>query len=1144
MKVQRLLLPATLVFGLAAYSQSISREANQGKMLQSPPSDYGLAALPLFMFTDKKNNNFPENKISIDRNNVTLQMIFREVRKTTGREYYASQNVLSLSKRIDIHLTNVSLETFLAFIMSRFPVQCTPVGKIIIIKLNTFIYDRISCQVFDSLNIPVHGGFILVKGNHEPHFYDKNGVTHIENVTGLDTLVVYAEGLNSIEVPIESENMTIILKGKAGTLPTYKLTLKNGIRETPADMVTGSAVIPNMDYYYNRNPNPNIVRRLQAISVLAPTSEGNITGITPGSLRGLNSFTGNRNALTVVNGHVLLVNTDNINPNDVDTIYLNRDADAASPWGTSASNGVVYFDLKKGITSGQRLSFFSSFTYITPPNLHYQKGLTATNFIDLQKRAFKANEPQAWSPVYDVLNNKPDSSESILGKWSNNDLKRDLQKAGYQYGVLQQYSLSIQTGTPKIQVYLSAGIDRYKPVEKVNSWNRETSLLNATFQNGAWQAQATVSLAHIKYRKNLIKLPNTLPYINLWDENGDPAPLPAPRTTTDSNFLNSDFVYQNEAALANHVTTQLYQSYLVKLSYQTQFNLKASVNYQFSHTTYDDYEQHELASYYTRTITNLYRQNNNGVISWPITPGDIDDRVTMAAGIHSLRGQLDYLKKFSNFGISGLLGIERRSYDLLGHASRNYVANLSSYSSPIDYSTLFDLTNGKKARIPYINNPLDSADHLFGYYGSGTLSYQERYSLSVNARTDRMNRFSRDQNRKGIGMWSIGTSWHISNESFYNAKNIFSDLKLRVTCGQNGNVDYSIPPFNSIQSAINQGTVYSYAVASTQQIGWEKLFMINAGIDFKTHFVSGSVDLYRKKGWDLLQYTAWNPTVGTSIAKSNSGSLKGGGLDLNLQSNQLTLSGKLKFSLALLLAHTTNKVTSDDGIIRPAQDYTNPGTYIPRKGFPAEAIYAYRYGGLNENGAPKGFLNGQSSEEYSKITGATDGSTIDYIGSATPTTVANMTQSLHYRSFTLSWLIILKTGYYVWTPALNYFKLLQQAGGDAPGYESRYQNTGDKGHTDVPALQFPINYTAMQFYEGSNVHVVKGDHMKLQDIQVCYQHNIKKHPKFPFKSFEASLTAANLGIIWRANTKGIDPDIPIGNLPQPRSMNLTLKLTY
>jgi hypothetical protein len=1098
----------------------------------------------------RKNNAFPEEKITIDLNNVTLHLIFKEVRRKTGRQYIAEQNVISLSKRINIHLTDVSIKQLLDYIMQQFPVKCALVGQIITVALKTFSYERISCLVVDSSRKPVPGAIILVKGIHEPHTCDKNGITNIYNVTGLDTLVVYAEKLNNLEIPVESDKMTIVLKGRSGTLAPYQLNYKNGIKEEPAATASGSFVIPDMDLYHNRNQDPNIIMRLRWISIPFPTNQGNLDGATAYSFRGRTSFAVNRNALTVFNGHAQAVSTDNFNPIDIDTIYLGRDAEALALWGAVSGSTAWIFEPKKGISSGRKFNLYSSCRFTDRPNLHYQQGLTAAMQIELEKKAFEADAPMAWSPVTDLLtkvkNGSIDSAlaTAILQKWGANDLKSDLIKAAYQPALLQQYGLSFQTGTPKIQVYTSIGIDDQKPVEKGDRFTRFTTVLNVTYQNAGWEAQAMVNMAYIRNRQNAVKMRSNLPYLSLWTENGDAATLPVPNTNTDSNFLPADYVYNHETALADHISRQFYQSYTVKAGYQFRFGLKATVNYQFSHTNYNDGEQHPLASFFTRSLINKFRQNNNGNISWPVPVGDIADKVTMESFIHSLRGQLDFKKKINQFTLSALAGVERRSYDMNGHAIRNYATNVSVYPTPVDYSTLFELSTapGQYSRVPNINSPLDSANHLFGYYSGSTVSYQDKYSFSLSMREDFMNRFSASRNGKGIGLWAAGASWHISNESFYHGKDIFSDLKLRFTVGQNGNVDFSIPPYHSIQSATTQGTVYNYAVANTQQIGYEKLLMINAGIDFRTAFLWGSIDVYHKKGWDLLQDMAWNPTAGTNVAKGNSGALKGGGLDLDLQSKRFSIANELKYSTTLLLAYTTNKVTSDGGIKRPAQDYTNPDSYIPRKGYPAEAIYAFPYGGLNEEGAPRGYLDGSLSEQYFSILSATDGSTLNYVGSATPVMVANSTHSLHYRSFTLSWLFTLRTGYYVRTPPLNYFKLLQRTGGDAPGYNDRWQNKDAK--TDIPALSFPIDIGAMQFYEGSRANVIKGDHIRWQDIQLGYQWENTHRPRFPFKKLEAYLTVANLGIIWRANNKGIDPDIPAGGHPTPRSTALTLNLTF
>ena len=135
-----------------------------------------------------------------------------------------------------------------------------------------------------------------------------------------------------------------------------------------------------------------------------------------------------------------------------------------------------------------------------------------------------------------------------------------------------------------------------------------------------------------------------------------------------------------------------------------------------------------------------------------------------------------------------------------------------------------------------------------------------------------------------------------------------------------------------------------------------------------------------------------------------------------------------------------------------------------------------------------------------------------------------------------------KLGYSVWKPALNYYKLLMGLGGEGLGFENRWQKPGQEKDTKIPALNY--DYNAMTFYESSSDNVVKGDHLRLQWIQIDYHRDMKKSKEYVFKSFECSLTANNLGILLRANKDRIDPEVPLGCMPNGRSLTLTFKLSY
>ncbi|HEY8898226.1 MAG TPA: hypothetical protein VIM79_25540, partial [Niastella sp.] len=577
---------------------------------------------------------------------------------------------------------------------------------------------------------------------------------------------------------------------------------------------------------------------------------------------------------------------------------------------------------------------------------------------------------------------------------------------------------------------------------------------------------------------------------------------------------------------------------------------KASLAYQHSIYSKSDEQLHKLGSFFTRDLVNQYSQldSSGKVVSWPVPRGDIFGGNDVTARISNLRAQLDYSLSKKNVAVAALAGIDRRSFDLKGKEYTIYGKNLPAGSFTMNYDSMYTLSSGARSKIPKPIQPYDSADHFFSYYGSAFVTFKDRYTFSANVRRDWSNRFSPGLNRKGIGLWSVGMGWNIDKEPFFKS-NFINKLKLRASYGVNGNIDYSIIPTHSIQS-VNNGEVYTYATPSTQQIGWEKTSMLNVGIDIKNRFITSSIDYYLKQGSDLLQYSPRNPVTGTSIVKDNSGSLKGKGLDVDLQIKPIGISKKISYSTGFILAHSTNKTTSNSGIKKAASEMIDPYAYAPIKGYPADALFAYRFAGLSStNGAPVGYIKGDTSTNYTKIMGETDGSSLQYVGSAVPTTGINWVNSIHFMErWSLSAMISGRFGYWVRKPALNYANILDGIGGEAPGFNSRWQKAGDEKITSIPKLDFPANNNnynnAMAFYEGSRANVVEGDHIRLQYVQIAYQYEKGEHAKFPFQRLECFLTASNLGIIYRKNKDNIDPDVPLNGYPAGRSLTLTLKLSY
>jgi hypothetical protein len=192
-------------------------------------------------------------------------------------------------------------------------------------------------------------------------------------------------------------------------------------------------------------------------------------------------------------------------------------------------------------------------------------------------------------------------------------------------------------------------------------------------------------------------------------------------------------------------------------------------------------------------------------------------------------------------------------------------------------------------------------------------------------------------------------------------------------------------------------------------------------------------------------------------------------------------------------------------------------------GYPVRSVFAYRFAGLDTAGRPLGYVDGKTSTEYATIQNSVNRSDLRFYGSMVPRFFGSLRNTVSYRNLSFSFNIIYKFNYFFRRPGIDYSNLF--AGGfQMPDFSSRWQKKGDELITTVPAMLYPGNGIGDNFYANSEALVEKGDHIRLQDLQFSVLLAKKKLPRLPFKNISINLYASNLGIIWRANQRGLDPE--------------------
>jgi hypothetical protein len=221
---------------------------------------------------------------------------------------------------------------------------------------------------------------------------------------------------------------------------------------------------------------------------------------------------------------------------------------------------------------------------------------------------------------------------------------------------------------------------------------------------------------------------------------------------------------------------------------------------------------------------------------------------------------------------------------------------------------------------------------------------------------------------------------------------------------------------------------------------------------------------------------------------------------------------------------------------------------LPVKGKPLYGVYSYRWGGLDSNGNPQGYLDDTLSTNYTRILNSSSFGNLVFHGSLRPVWFGSVRNTISWKGFSLSANVTFKLKYFFRRSSVNLSYLKNISGMYVhEDYEKRWQKAGDENTTSIPSLVYN-NANRNSFYQGSSVLIEKGDHIRLQDISLQYTFSKQAMTKLPFGQVQLYMYANNLGILWRANDQNIDPDF-IDNgvqlaIPNPKTISLGVRLIF
>lgn len=1117
--------------------------------------------------------------ISLSVKNEPIAKVFKQVQKQSGYLFWYKNTSLNKAATVTLAIKNATLNEALDKILSDQPLTYQIVDRTIVISPKAKPVQEttrreiklinVNGKVTDENDKPLPGASVRVKGTDKVAITNSEGDYSLSNVDENAVLQVSFIGYTTFEIPVSSSAIAVI-KLNPLVSKLNEVIVSTGFQDIPKERATGSfSKVDNATY--NRQVSTDVISRLKGIapSLNFDQRSQNHTYL---SIRGRSTIYGNDQPLIVVDNFPYDGDLNNLNPNDIQDVSILKDAAAASIWGVRAGNGVIVITTRKGrINQPMRVDFSSNITLGEKPNLYYQSQMNPSDFIDIEKMLFDkgyynsiiantATSPPI-SPVVDILLQQRNGTISVnqantqIDELRHYDLRNDLTKYFYQQTLNQQYALNLSGGSAKHIFYLSTSFDKNRLSQVGSGFDRVAVSTNQTFrplknleistglfynQNNSENNTALSTFNTMGDGRNLY------PYARLADDNGNPLSVTKDFRNTfktsaaQQGFLDWTLTPINELKLPSATTSTNSTRLNTGINYKIFPGLSADVKFQYQRQNYQGTLSRSVDSYYMRDLINRYTSISGGTLTRNIPLGGslLNNYNTM----NSLngRGQLNFDHTWNKHQVSAIGGVEVREVNTNGTTGLIYGYDpLLGTSQAVNYTSTFPLyPSGSAASIPRGDDISSTVDRFRSYYFNASYSYDEKYTITGSGRIDQSNLFGVKANQRAVPLWSAGIKWDVSKEKFYNISWL-SQLSVRSSLGYTGNLDNSITAFTTAvqtRSQLFPQPAARIATPPNEDLKWERSRIFNIGIDFglKNNRLSGSIEYFSRKGSDLIGTGSIDPTTGFSSYTGNIAGMQGHGVDIEIASQNITLKNflwktNLLFSYAIdritdyQLIPTVNLLLADNSLDRVSAGYT------PVVGKPLFSIYSNPWAGLDpQTGAPRGYLNGEPSTNFSAINAKIAADPINgliYDGPAIAPYFGSFRNTFTVHSFEASINITYRFGYYFRRPSISNTALYSSYSTNAD-YYSRWQKPGDETSTNVPAVIYPANAAADSYYTQSEVLVEKGDHIRLQDATISYSFNKTLLTRLHLQQLKIFAYANNLGIIWRANKKGIDPDYP------------------
>lgn len=1160
----------------------------------------GLSILLLLVFANANANGAPcgtNDLLSLKLEDVQLRQVFEEITEVTGYKFFYEISEIDLDKKITLKADKECLEKVLTNLFESSEMQFNIISKQIVIRKKnldaappkkikatkstpkTVEQASISGSVLDDSGVPLAGASVLVKGTSIGVISDFEGNFSLTLPSGSTILVISYIGFRTQEIDVSGQTtITITMAADAASLDEVVVV---GYGTLSKKRITGSVASVSPEKIVQI---PVLTAESALIGQVAGVQVQEISG-EPGSspsirVRGSGSISAGNDPLFVIDGIPISRNLTSsgalgglarrrsafqpppvnplatLNPNDIASIEVLKDASAAAIYGSRGGNGVLLITTKKGAAADKGVFSFNSFVSLQTVANKLDL-MNASELIDFTRDARNNNYLSSvpGASIDDPIGpgDRGDTNfempESFIN-WDGTDT--DWQDQIFQTGITQSYNFSYASPIQnRTSFYASAGYFTQEGILEKSQFDRYNLLLNLNSQLTD-RLNLDVRIAPTVTENQ--RLPASAPYFarppgvvySAIVHSPTVQPFNADGTinqTNNQSFLGGGTTTaSNPLAIIEAIDDKIFQ-------FQTRAALGLS---------YEILPELTLKTFGS-TYINIFEQDffrGNSLLFRNATEGESYAQATSSTETNWLwENTLNWEKEFGDHFVNALIGYtaQRDNITIKQVLADNFLDDLVT-----------TISGGQVFAGNSVREQWTLASALF----RTNYSYKDKYLFTGTIRSDRSSRFGSNNQTGYFPSFSAG--WRVNEEDFLASSDVISELKLRFSWGQTGN--FEIPNYGAIGllSANNYnlaGNEVNGLVQSTipnPELTWEKSQQTNFGLELGlfNNRVFLLADYYNTKTSDLLLNVSISSVSGFNTTLQNLGEVENKGFEIALRTNNFV--GEFSWDTDINLSTNTNEVLSLNENNEPIFSAGSAGVrHVTRVGDPIGSYYGYVVDGIY-----------QTQEEIASApvdTQAPDPSPGDFrfkdingdgeitpddrtvTGSYFPDFTWGVNNRFSYKGLDLSVLIQGIEGNEVLNLTSRHLKNGEANFNSYAVFNNRWRSPSDPGNGSIPRADRQTGNHGNN-NRPSSFQVEDGSFIRLRNVTLGYSIPTKKLFGTSIDKLRVYMTGTNLFTITdylgynpevsNISTNSLTPGEDYGAYPLTKSFTMGINLTF